>query len=82
MSERLNGCSAYWGVFPICGKNDGTVNVGPNHYVVCHEHRQFWIIGGNLFSSWKFANEEIWDRNRKMLEQYTRVENRNRRKTS
>jgi hypothetical protein len=47
----------YFGVCPHCGKNDGYLNVGKGHWFFCKEHRLKWLIGANLFSSWRDQTE-------------------------
>ena len=64
----------YFGGCPECGDHDGAVNVESDHYVVCDTHKTKWYVGSNLFSCWRRQNEEIWQRNRVMLEEYKGVE--------
>jgi len=47
----------YFGMCPICRKNDGYVNVGSSHWFICEEHRVRWCIGANVFSSWRDETE-------------------------
>ncbi len=61
-SERV-GC-------PGCGNHDGYLNVGPDHWFVCHRHKTRWRAGSNLFSGWRDENEETWARNRILLSGY------------
>jgi hypothetical protein len=48
----------YWGVCPECHKTDGYIDIGPNHWFFCKEHRTRWCVGANLFSSWRDETEE------------------------
>jgi hypothetical protein len=64
----------YFGGCPECGRQDGYLNVGRSHFIICDEHKVGQCIGENLFSSWKDETEGDWDRNRKLLEGYTPVE--------
>lgn len=48
----------YFGGCPVCGDNDGYVNIGRGHWLVCKEHRTRWFIGSNLFSSWRDETPE------------------------
>ena len=50
------------------------MNVGKLHYFVCDTHKTKWWVGSNLFSCWRRQDEEIWERNRVMLEEYCEVE--------
>ncbi len=62
-----------FGGCPGCGNHDGYLNVGPDHWFVCHRHKTRWRAGSNLFSGWRDENEETWLRNRFQLAQYMRV---------
>lgn len=37
---------------PVCGKNDGYLNLGAQHWFICRTHKTKWCIGENLFDSW------------------------------
>lgn len=41
------------GSCPTCGKNDGFVNLGKEHWFICREHKMKWFGGSNLFEGWK-----------------------------
>lgn len=62
-----------FGGCPQCG-NAEYVNVFKSHYNICETHKVFWSIGYNLFSSWQQENEEIWQKNRELLQGLTQVE--------
>lgn len=64
----------HFGVCPECGRTDGFLNVGRNHWFVCHEHTAAWWVGGNLFSSWKDEDEDDWLANEALLLGYVEVE--------
>ncbi len=59
-----------FGGCPGCGNTDGYLNVGPDHWFVCHRHKTRWRAGSNLFSGWRGENEETWLRNRFQLSGY------------
>ena len=42
----------YCGECPHCGKNDGYVNLGLEHWFICREHKTKWLGGANLFDGW------------------------------
>jgi hypothetical protein len=65
---------AYFGRCPSCHGNNGFINVGRSHFVVCHEHRCFWPIGSSLFHGWMLEDEEAWERNAALLSRYSEVE--------
>lgn len=48
----------YFGACPKCRRHDGYVNIGSTHIFVCAEHRVWWAIGWNLFSSWETDTPE------------------------
>lgn len=64
----------YFGGCPICRKNDGFLNVGSEHWFVCHKHRTKWCIGSSLFTSWREESEDDWRANRYRLATYRMVE--------
>ena len=49
---------SYFGVCPVCKSDDGYLNVGPNHWFYCAEHRARWFVGSNLFSSWREQTDD------------------------
>jgi hypothetical protein len=63
----------YFGSCPECGKTDGYINIGGNHWFVCDKHKTKWCAGFNLFSCWKDESEEIWQANAVKLEGYKKV---------
>jgi len=64
---------SYWGACPICHRCDGYVNVGSEHWCVCHEHKTKWLVGDNLFSSWRFESQEQHEKNWVRLRSYAVV---------
>ncbi len=46
-----------------CGNTDGYLNVGPDHWFVCHRHKTKWRAGSSLFSEWRDENEDTRLRN-------------------
>ena len=50
------------------------MNVGPNHWFYCAEHKTKWCIGSNLFFCWKEETEADWKRNEYRLAEYMTVE--------
>ena len=48
----------YFGGCPVCGKNDGYLNSGRDHWFICDKHLMKWHIGSNLFSSWRDMTDE------------------------
>jgi hypothetical protein len=64
----------YFGACPRCGKNDGYLNVGRDHFFVCHEHKKYWRFGSNMFSSWREQTEDERAANAELISGYEEVE--------
>lgn len=58
---------------PVCGGNDGFVNVGRAHWFMCDKHKTKWCVGDNWFRCWRFETEEIWRENARLLSAYRTV---------
>ncbi len=65
--ERFGAC-------PECGQASTVLNIGREHWFVCHDHKIKWHVGSNLFSAWKEENQETWDKNADTLSGYREVE--------
>ena len=61
---------AYFGVCPFCKQSDGILNVGSDHWIVCHKHRLRWCWGSNLIDDWRFEDEETWKYNWELIGKY------------
>ncbi len=44
--------SNHCGACPQCGKSDGYVNLGIEHWFICRDHKTKWLAGTNLFDGW------------------------------
>ena len=44
--------SRHCGACPECGKSDGYINLGIEHWFICREHKTRWLAGTNLFDGW------------------------------
>ena len=64
----------YFGGCPECGKQDGCLNVGREHWFVCHEHKKRWSPGSNIFSGWREETEAKWAANFAVLKGYDETE--------
>jgi hypothetical protein len=64
----------YFGSCPLCGKNNGYLNIGRSHFFRCDEHETKWCIGSNLFSSWHDETEDVWQQNSILLSSYREVQ--------
>jgi len=63
-----------FGDCPQCGRNDGYLNDGRDHWFICHAHKVKWYTGTNLFSSWTLETEETRNKNMALLAGYTEVD--------
>jgi hypothetical protein len=48
----------YFGLCPICHKQDGYTNAGRTHVFYCSEHKLSWGGDINIFSTWQWETEE------------------------
>ncbi|NQU25802.1 MAG: hypothetical protein HQ567_31325 [Candidatus Nealsonbacteria bacterium] len=64
----------YFGACPICKKTDGCLNIGREHWFVCHEHKKRWCAGANLFSGWRDEDESVWQENAEQIKNYEEVD--------
>ena len=49
-------------------------NIGRCHYVACDNCRTYIFVGANLMSSWRYENEDIWQKNFESKEGYRFIE--------
>ncbi len=72
--DRDATVTAYpFGGCPYCGQNDGYLNDGRDHWFFCNQHKTKWLVGSNLFSSWREEDDEVWRLNRFKLAEYMTV---------
>ena len=71
--EAILNDPSYFGGCPECGSNDGYLNLHRAHWFVCHAHRKRWLIGANLFSTWRMETEEDWQQNYERIRGYEEV---------
>lgn len=46
--------AGYWGLCPGCFQpSDVIVDMGHEHWAICHEDRVRWCLGSGLFSAWQ-----------------------------
>lgn len=68
MTERLfEGC-------PECGGDDGMINIGKSHWLVCDKHRVYWCVGYNLITIPDDETEEVQRRIYRRVEGYRSVQ--------
>ena len=62
-----------FGSCPVCGRNDGFVNIGKERWFFCDAHKSKWCIGSNWFRCRPDETPEDWRRNSAKLESYEEV---------
>lgn len=72
VSDAVNFPDAFGGC-PVCGGNDGFLNVGRAHWFMCNKHKTKWCVGDNWFRCWRLETEDIWRDNLKLLTDYREV---------
>jgi uncharacterized protein YeaO (DUF488 family) len=60
----------YWGHCPHPEHENYNMNIGRAHWMVCDVCKIKWLIGSNLFSSWRYESEETWIANSKHIKDY------------
>lgn len=63
----------YWGHCPNPEHENSCLNVGRAHWMHCETCRIKWLVGENLFSSWREQSMRVWEANREKLEGYRDV---------
>ena len=63
-----------FGGCPECGRADGFLNDGPDHWFICDTHLTKWLIGSNLFSAWRDLSDEEAAEQRDRLREYRQVD--------
>ncbi len=63
----------YFGVCPICQRQNGMLNDGPDHWFVCNTHMTKWCVGSNLFSGWQHLTDEQLFAQRDKLTRYRAI---------
>lgn len=58
---------------PQCTKETSYLNVEKAQYGRCDDCKVYWLIGENLFSSWRAETEDAWTRNAQHLKDYTEI---------
>ncbi len=63
-----------YGVCPICSRPGDMLNVGKDHWMVCHEHQVKWRIGVGFFTPIHGGKPEKWDQAAEFLKRYREVQ--------
>ena len=69
----MNTANQFTDYCPLCHHAAGILNVGREHYAVCHDCRAYCHVGSNLFSAWRSEKPADWDANKKLLAIYKNV---------
>lgn len=56
-TEEAFGQREHFGVCPLCGANDGYMDIGRGHWFLCRRHQFAHFGGSNLMSSWRTTSE-------------------------
>ena len=64
----------YFGHCPVPEHQNYCLNIGRGHWMVCDKCRIKWFMGANLFSSWRYQNEDVWRANEKELRKYREID--------
>lgn len=60
----------YFGHCPFPEHENYCLNIGRGHWMVCDTCKIKWFIGSNLFGSWRYENEDIWEANSEKIKDY------------
>ncbi len=58
------------GACPICGKNDGYLDLPDCHWFVCNTHQTRWLAGSNLSSTWELETRAQWNQDWTKIQNY------------
>ena len=67
LEHAFHGCPEC----PLEKGPDDIYNAGKTHRAVCHEHKTSWLLGSNLFDSWKSETEPEQRERYRQIEDYT-----------
>jgi|GEM_PF-2928122 len=60
---------------PACGDYvSGYVNIYKQHWFYCYKCLVTWLEGENLFSSWEIETPDVWEKNKRFLNNFKVVE--------
>jgi hypothetical protein len=57
---EATAANGYFGDCPECRHNSGLLNVGPDYWYVCQEHKAKWPVPDGLLSNWREQPPEGW----------------------
>lgn len=63
-----------FGVCPICGRNDGYLNLGRAHWFYCRQHQTRWLGGDDVFNTWRTERVDDWKKNSHDIGQFKIVQ--------
>jgi hypothetical protein len=62
-NERPARRDDHFGNCPECGRTDGCLSIGSDHWYYCRVHQTKWRVGSNLFSGSENQSDDDWARN-------------------
>ena len=68
-TEEAFGSRCHFGVCPVCGTNNGYMDIGRGHWFLCRRHQLAHFAGSNLLSSWRHTPQAEQLQNAARLEQ-------------
>ena len=60
----------YFGHCPIMEHENYVLNIFKNHWMYCEQCKTRWLVGSNLFGSWRHETEEIWKNNFRKIKSF------------
>ena len=63
----------YFGHCPFLEHKNYFLNINREHWMVCNKCKIKWLMGENLFSSWRTENMTKWKANFKRIKNYKEI---------
>lgn len=57
-----------------CGNEGMSFNISRDNWMYCKKCKTKWCVGSNLFSSWRYENKKVWEKNIKEFAEYKEIE--------
>jgi len=64
----------YFGHCAVPEHENYYMNVERAHWMVCDKCQIKCLIGANLFSSWRYQNDDVWQANEVKLRKYREID--------
>jgi hypothetical protein len=69
----IQNTESHFGGCPECGDLTMMRDVGRNHFACCDQHKTYWWVGRNLFSTWHAQTEQQAQAHTRLLDTYREV---------